>query len=89
MWPEICDARYATATKNVYIHATLKSPANRHGTGTGIQIDKCDFMTYPFTETFCTWIISFDCSNPYFDKGQIKTNGVCLLQGLSTIKVNI
>ena len=32
--------RDVAATKNVYIHATLKSPANRHGTGTVIQIDE-------------------------------------------------
>ena len=92
-----CNLRYATVTKIVYIHATLKIPANRHGTGTSIQLNEqlrkklinVIFITYPFTETFCTWMFIFDCSNPYFDKGQIKTNGVCLLQELSTIKVNI
>ena len=39
----MCDVRRVTATKSVYTHATLKtlkSQANRHGTGTGIQTDK-------------------------------------------------
>ena len=42
MRPEMCDARYVTATKNVKcnIQTTLKNPAISHGRGTGIQIDE-------------------------------------------------
>ena len=64
MRPEMCDARYVTATKNVTcnIQATLKNPAISHGRGTGIQIDE----------------------------QLIKIAGnELLLQGLSTVEVNI
>ena len=40
LYSHTCDLRYATATKNVYIYATLKIPGNKHGTGNGIQIDE-------------------------------------------------
>ena len=79
-------------TKSVHTSIILKSPRNSHGTGTQFNKQVASWIGMISDNiknryiVYLKVILVFDCSNPDIEK---RSNRVCLLQRLSTIKVKL